>query len=303
MRREPLETVINMSVNQTLSRTVMTSGLTFLTVISLFSVRRPGAARLFVCAGVRYYCRDVFFGFRCQPDRAVLAQFRGQHGRRAPAAVAAAGAGCAPEAARQPPAASPTQGGQVAKSWPRAAKAATRKQGKEADMFEQTFVDGVGKTNKTWTVFVSFVVQIVVGRSSLVIIPLIYSDALPKSAADQFPGGASASAAASSASAARSAVKVVKVIPRQFDAGKLMAPKAVPKEIAMIQEDELPPPSAARRGRRRSGGVRRGRRRARRHPRRRSLAPPPPPPPPVEGREARGAAAASASAATCRRPT
>jgi protein TonB len=31
------------------------------------------------------------------------------------------------------------------------------------------------------------------------------------------------------------------VIPRQFDAGKLMAPKQVPKQIAEIKEDELPP--------------------------------------------------------------
>jgi preprotein translocase subunit SecF len=36
MRREPLESVINKSVNQTLSRTVLTSGLTFLTAIALF---------------------------------------------------------------------------------------------------------------------------------------------------------------------------------------------------------------------------------------------------------------------------
>jgi preprotein translocase subunit SecF len=35
-RREPLEQVMNTAVNQTLSRTVMTSGLTFLTVIALF---------------------------------------------------------------------------------------------------------------------------------------------------------------------------------------------------------------------------------------------------------------------------
>ena len=35
-RREPHEQVINRSVNQTLSRTVMTSGLTFLTVMALF---------------------------------------------------------------------------------------------------------------------------------------------------------------------------------------------------------------------------------------------------------------------------
>jgi protein TonB len=37
---------------------------------------------------------------------------------------------------------------------------------------------------------------------------------------------------------------VVHVIPRQFDAGRLMAPKTIPKDIAMIKEDELPPPSA-----------------------------------------------------------
>jgi protein TonB len=39
--------------------------------------------------------------------------------------------------------------------------------------------------------------------------------------------------------------EVVKVIPRQFDAGKLMAPKEIPKEIAVIKEDELPPPAAS----------------------------------------------------------
>jgi periplasmic protein TonB len=31
------------------------------------------------------------------------------------------------------------------------------------------------------------------------------------------------------------------VIPRQFDAGKLMQPKAIPKDIAIIKEEELPP--------------------------------------------------------------
>jgi protein TonB len=38
---------------------------------------------------------------------------------------------------------------------------------------------------------------------------------------------------------------MVKVSPRQFDAGRLMAPKSVPKDIAMIKEEELPPPSAS----------------------------------------------------------
>jgi preprotein translocase subunit SecF len=35
-RRESLATVVNRSINQTLSRTVLTSGLTFLTVLSLY---------------------------------------------------------------------------------------------------------------------------------------------------------------------------------------------------------------------------------------------------------------------------
>jgi preprotein translocase subunit SecF len=36
MRREPLADIVNKSINQTLSRTILTSGLTFLTVIVLF---------------------------------------------------------------------------------------------------------------------------------------------------------------------------------------------------------------------------------------------------------------------------
>ncbi len=37
--------------------------------------------------------------------------------------------------------------------------------------------------------------------------------------------------------------KVARVIPRQFDAGRLMAPKAIPKKVIEIQEEELPPAS------------------------------------------------------------
>jgi protein TonB len=35
------------------------------------------------------------------------------------------------------------------------------------------------------------------------------------------------------------------VAPRQFDAGKLLAPKSIPKDIANIKEEDLPPPSSA----------------------------------------------------------
>jgi preprotein translocase subunit SecF len=40
-RREPLEKVMNAAINQTMSRTIMTSGLTFLTVIALFLFGGP----------------------------------------------------------------------------------------------------------------------------------------------------------------------------------------------------------------------------------------------------------------------
>ena len=39
-------------------------------------------------------------------------------------------------------------------------------------------------------------------------------------------------------------MKVVKVAPRQFDAGRLMAPKTIPKDIAIIKEEDLPPAMA-----------------------------------------------------------
>ncbi len=45
-------------------------------------------------------------------------------------------------------------------------------------MFEQTFVDGVGKTKSPYTILVTAVVELVV-LGIIVIIPLIYFDALP----------------------------------------------------------------------------------------------------------------------------
>ena len=108
-------------------------------------------------------------------------------------------------------------------------------------MFEQTFVEGVGKTNRTWTLLISFIGQILL-IGVAVLIPLIYFEALPQSqltalfvAPPPPPPPPPPPAAVP--------IKVVKVIPRQFDAGRLMAPKSVPKDIAIIKEEEMPPPS------------------------------------------------------------
>jgi len=109
-------------------------------------------------------------------------------------------------------------------------------------MFEQTFVEGVGKTHKTWTVLVSFIGQtILVGVA--ILIPMIYFDALPKSQLTSFLVAPPPPPPPPPPPAAAPPVKV-KIIPRQFDAGRLMAPKVIPKEIAVIKEEELPPPSA-----------------------------------------------------------
>lgn len=111
-------------------------------------------------------------------------------------------------------------------------------------MFEQTFVDGTGKTNKGWTVVLSFVLQILM-VIVLVLIPLIYTDTLPKAQLTSFLVAPPPPPPPPPPPAATPPVKVVKVAPRQFDAGRLMAPKQIPKDIAMIKEEELPPPSAS----------------------------------------------------------
>lgn len=110
-------------------------------------------------------------------------------------------------------------------------------------MFEQTFIEGVGKTNKTWTVLVSFLGQIVLILIA-VILPLIYTDVLPTATLTSFLVAPPPPPPPPPPPAAAAPIKVVKVIPRQFDAGKLMAPKSVPKDIATIKEEELPPPSS-----------------------------------------------------------
>lgn len=107
-------------------------------------------------------------------------------------------------------------------------------------MFEQTFV--TGKTNRTWTVFVSFIFQIFLVIVAI-LIPMIYYEALPRTQLTSFLVAPPPPPPPPPPPAAQP-IKIVKVIPRQFDAGKLMAPKAVPKDIAIIKEEELPPPTS-----------------------------------------------------------
>jgi protein TonB len=109
-------------------------------------------------------------------------------------------------------------------------------------MFEQSFVS-TAKTNKTWSVFVTFGVQ-VLAVIIAILIPLIYTDTLPRAQLTSFLV-APAPPPPPPPPPPPAPPKIVKVIPRQFDAGKLMAPKSIPKEIANIKEEELPPPSSS----------------------------------------------------------
>lgn len=109
-------------------------------------------------------------------------------------------------------------------------------------MFEHSFVEEQGKTRKVTSVLISFLVQAVL-MIVLILIPLIYFEALPMA---QLTGSLVAPPPPPPPPPPPAAVqpKVQKVIPKQMDMGKLMAPKQIPKEIAMIKEDELPPASA-----------------------------------------------------------
>jgi protein TonB len=98
------------------------------------------------------------------------------------------------------------------------------------------------KTNTSWAVTVSIVLQSLV-LFVLILIPLIYTQALPKAMLSTLliapppppPPPPPPQAAP---------VKVIKPVARLVTQGKLMAPRAIPKDIAVFKEAELPPEPA-----------------------------------------------------------
>jgi len=148
-------------------------------------------------------------------------------------------------------------------------------------MFEQSFVEGENATRKASSVFVSFLIQCSL-ITVAVIIPLIYTETLPKAQLTSFLVAPPPPPPPPPPPAATPPPKVVKVVPRQFDAGRLMAPKQIPKEIAMIKEEEMPPAAAAGVVGGVPGGVPGGAAGGVIGGIIGSAAPPPPPPPPKE---------------------
>ncbi len=109
-------------------------------------------------------------------------------------------------------------------------------------MFEQSLVQSSASTRNARTVVISFFGQTIL-LGVLLLIPMIYFEQLPASQLTSFIMAPSPPPPPPRPPDAPR--KAVKVIPRQFDADRLMAPKTIPKEIAMIKEDELPPPGSA----------------------------------------------------------
>jgi periplasmic protein TonB len=99
------------------------------------------------------------------------------------------------------------------------------------------------KTNTSWAVTLSVIVQSLV-LFVLILIPLIYTQALPKAMLSTLliapppppPPPPPPQAVP---------VKVIKPVARLLTQGKLMAPRAIPKDVAVFKEAELPPEPAA----------------------------------------------------------
>ena len=117
-------------------------------------------------------------------------------------------------------------------------------------MFEEMVISSPNpkKTNKTWTVMLSMAIQCVF-LLILILIPLIYTEALPKA---MMATMLTAPPPPPPPPPPPAAVQVVKVKPQVhlMDAGKLVAPKVIPKDVKIIKEEAEPDMSAGM-----SGGV------------------------------------------------
>jgi periplasmic protein TonB len=108
-------------------------------------------------------------------------------------------------------------------------------------MFEELVVSdsGTKKSTKPWTFLLSMALEVGL-LFVIVLIPLIYTEALPKTLMSSI---LLAPPPPPPPPPPPAAVQVVHVKPvaHLMDAGKLVAPKAIPKDIKIIKEEEAPP--------------------------------------------------------------
>src|ERR1700733_10196298 len=94
------------------------------------------------------------------------------------------------------------------------------------------------KTNKSWSVMLSAIVQVTI-LGVLILIPLIYTEALPKAMLSTL---LIAPPPPPPPPPPPAPVKeIIKPVARLIQSGKLMQPRAIPKDVAVFKEAELPP--------------------------------------------------------------
>jgi protein TonB len=96
------------------------------------------------------------------------------------------------------------------------------------------------KTNKSWTIFISTAVQVVV-VGILVLIPLIYTEALPKAMMATLLIAPPPPPPPPPPPQQVQEVKIVRPVARLLEQGRLMQPRAIPKNVVVFKEAELPP--------------------------------------------------------------
>jgi len=104
------------------------------------------------------------------------------------------------------------------------------------DLLESTVVKK--KTNKGWTVVLSTVVQASI-LGVLILIPLIYTEALPKAMLSTLL--IAPPPPPPPPPPPQPVKEIIKPVARLINSGKLVQPRAIPKEVAVFKEAELPP--------------------------------------------------------------
>ena len=107
-------------------------------------------------------------------------------------------------------------------------------------MFEDSLIESAGRirTKRGWTTLLSLMLQVLL-IGFLVLVPLIYTEALPKAQLVSFlvappPPPPPPPPAAE-------VIRAVKVIQTDIVDGQLRAPTKIPEKVQMITEDEPPP--------------------------------------------------------------
>lgn len=96
------------------------------------------------------------------------------------------------------------------------------------------------KTNKRWTIVLSFFVQCMV-TVVFILIPLIYTEAIDLKQFSSTLLVAPPPPPPPPPPPAATPIVKVKPVARIIQAGKMMAPSVIPKQVSMIKEEELPP--------------------------------------------------------------